>query len=62
MPPPGPPGPYGGAAPSHVAMAPPQQDANGKRFAAPPHGLGAIYLFNPSPAGPVLNVLVSSHE
>jgi hypothetical protein len=43
-------------------MAPPQQDANGKRFAAPPHGLGAIYLFNPSPAGPVLNVLVSSHE
>ena len=59
---PPPPGPYGVVAPSYVAMAPPQQDANGKQFAAPPYGEAALYFFNPTFASPVLNVLVNDRE
>ena len=59
--PPPPPGPYG-TAPSHVAMAPAIQDSNGKQFAAPPVGMGALYLFNPTTAAPVLNVVVNGRE
>jgi len=59
---PPPPGPYGVVAPSYVAMAPAVQDANGKQFAAPPYGLAALYFFNPTPASPVLNVLVDDRE
>ncbi len=62
-PPPGSPGPpIGGAAPSFVAMAPPLQDSNGKTFAAPPHGMAALYFFNPTSAGPVLNVVSNGTE
>jgi hypothetical protein len=59
---PGAPGPYAGAAPSYVAMAPPIQDTNGKKFAAPPLGMAALYFFNPSTAGPVLNVVSNGTE
>jgi len=59
---PPPPGPYGVVAPSYVAMAPPQQDANGKQFAAPPYGEAALYFFNPTFASPLLNVLVNDRE
>jgi hypothetical protein len=62
MPLPGPYAPYGGAAPSYVAMAPPQQDANGKQFAAPPYGQAALYFVNPTGSGPVLNVLVNGRD
>src|SRR5437899_12943832 len=58
---PPPPGPIG-AAPSFVAMAPPVQDANGKQFAPPPAGLGALYFFNPTSAGPTLKVVVNGRE
>jgi hypothetical protein len=60
-PPPPPSGPYG-TAPSFVAMAPAIQDSNGKEFAGPPGGSGALYLFNPTMAAPVLNVVVNGRE
>jgi hypothetical protein len=59
--PPPPPGPYG-TAPSYVAMAPAIQDTNVKQFAAPPVGMGALYLLNPTTAAPVLNVVVNGRE
>ena len=59
--PPPPPGAYG-MAPSNVAMASPMQDANGKQFAAPPPGLGALYFFNPTSAGPAIKVVVNGQE
>jgi hypothetical protein len=59
---PPPPGPYGVVAPSYVPMAPSLQDANGKQFAAPPYGQAALYFFNPTPASPVLNVVVNGRE
>jgi hypothetical protein len=60
--PPPPPGPPGGTAPSYVAMAPAIQDSNGKQFGPPPAGMAALYLFNPTSAGPVLNVVVNGRE
>jgi hypothetical protein len=59
---PPPSGPYGVVAPSSVPMAPPGQDAAGKRFAAPPYGLAALYFFNPTTAGPVIKVVVNGQE
>jgi len=43
-------------------MAPPIQDANGKQFAPPPPGMGAMYFYNPTSAGPAINVVVNGRE
>jgi hypothetical protein len=41
-----------------VALAPPGQDAAGKKFAPAPPGLAAVYFYNPSDASPAINVTV----
>jgi hypothetical protein len=45
-----------GCGAAQVAMAPPGQDAAGKQFNPPPPGMAAVYFYNPTSTGPVLNV------
>ena len=44
--------------PAPVAMAPPGQDAAGKRFDPAPPGMAAVYFYNPTEAAPAINVTV----
>ena len=44
--------------PPPVSMAPPGQDAAGKRFNPPPAGMAAVYFYNPTNNGPAINVTV----
>ena len=45
-----------GCGAAQVAMAPPGQDAAGKQFDPPPPGMAAVYFYNPTTTGPVINV------